>query len=266
MTRLAALQHLLTNVLEDTEHGKPWRLVYHALNTTNVVSFARLTQTQLESNFEWDPAGRTNWQNTRLDEGEIQTLVDIQEWIRSNKSALAADWVLKTPDQFAIFQNSPLPDPTGVGAAAQRAAVAIAPVVAVNLAPVVPITSLTAYGLKQDLKDFPEIKEHHYFNSWMDSVRTVAIMHNSDDPLDPAYVPATDIEIAIFRLHNTYMDADAAKMVKYPFGKTIIAAYKRTMDGQMTFKALTNEATGTTVRQINKNKIEGSSETDGCQP
>jgi hypothetical protein len=142
MTRLAALRHLLTDVLEDMEHGKPWRLVYHVLNTTNVVSFARLTPTQLEGDFEWDPAGRTNWQNTRLDEGEIQTLLDIQEWVQSNKNALTAGWVLKTLDEFAIFQNSLLPDPTGVGAAAQHAAQAMAPVAAANPAPVVPITSL----------------------------------------------------------------------------------------------------------------------------
>jgi hypothetical protein len=152
-----------------------------------------------------------------------------------------------------------------VGAAIQLAAAAIAPVAATNPTPVVPIISLMAYGLKRDLKDYPEIKERHYFSSWIDSVRMVAIMHNSDNPLDPAYVPATDIEIAIFRLDNTYMYAVAAKMVKYPSGKTIVAAYKRTMDGQMTFKALTNEATGTTVPN-QRNKIEGITETDGCQP
>jgi hypothetical protein len=54
------------------------------------------------------------------------------------------------------------------------------------------------------------------------------------------------------------MYAVAAKMVKYPSGKTIIAAYKRTMDRQMTFKALTNEATGTTVCQINETKLKES--------
>jgi hypothetical protein len=119
----------------------------------------------LEGDFEWDPAGGTNWQNTRLDEGEIETLVDIQEWIWSNKNALTADWVIKMPDEFAIFQNGLLPDPTGVSAAAQQAAAAIAPIATTNPTPVVPITSLTAYGLKRDLKDYPEIKERHDFNS-----------------------------------------------------------------------------------------------------
>jgi hypothetical protein len=93
------------------------------------------------------------------------------------------------------------------------------------------------------------------FNSWIDSVRTIAIMHNSDNPLDPTYVPVTDVEIAIFRLDKTYMYAVAAKMVKYPSGKTIVATYKRTMDGQLTFKALCDEATGSTVRQINETKL-----------
>jgi hypothetical protein len=54
MTRLAALLHVLTDVLEDTEHGKPWRLICHELNITNVVSFARLTRLQLATTFDFD--------------------------------------------------------------------------------------------------------------------------------------------------------------------------------------------------------------------
>jgi hypothetical protein len=165
----------------------------------------------------------------------------------------------KDPDNFAVFQNGLLPAPTGLGAAAQQQAIAaaanaanVAPVV--NPAPAIPITSLTSYGLKRDLKDYQEIKERHYFTSWIDLVRTVAIMHNSD-PLDKDYTPATDIEMAIFRLDNTYMYAVASKTVKYPSGKTIIASNKKTMDGQAVFKALTEEATGVMVRQINETKL-----------
>jgi hypothetical protein len=95
---------------------------------------------------------------------------------------------------------------------------------------VVPITSLTSYrlkrDLKRDLKDYPEIKECYMFNSWMDAVHTVAIMHNSDFPLDPDYVPVTDVEIAIFWLDKTYIYVVAAKMVNYPSGKTLVATYK----------------------------------------
>jgi hypothetical protein len=108
-----------------------------------------------------------------------------------------------------------------------------------------------AYGLKRDLKDYPEIKERHFFSSWIDSVRTIAVMHNSDNPLDRDYTPVTVVEMAIFRLDNTYMYVVASKTVKYPSGKTIIASHKKTMDGQAVFKALTTEATGVTVRQIN---------------
>jgi hypothetical protein len=255
MTRLAALKHVLTVVLEETEHGKPWRLIDHELNITNVVSFARLTREQLATEFEFDPAGGTAMQDVTLNEYEIDTLVDVQEWVRSNKDARTDDWLAKMTDDFAIFQNGLLPNPTGVAAAAQAVAAARPIPTVANPAPVVPITSLTSYGLKRDLKDYPEIKERHMFNSWIDSVRTIAIMHNSDNPLDSAYVPVTDVEIAIFRLDNTYMYAVAAKMVKYPSGKTIVASFKRTMDGQLTFKALTDEATGTTVRQINETKL-----------
>jgi hypothetical protein len=80
-------------------------------------------------------------------------------------------------------------------------------------------------------------------------------MHNSNHPLDKDYTPATDIEMAIFRLDNTYMYAVASKTVKYPSGKTIIASNKKTMDGQAVFKALNEEATGATVRQINETKL-----------
>jgi hypothetical protein len=73
--------------------------------------------------------------------------------------------------------------------------------------------------------------------------------------LDPLYTPGTPVEIAIFRFDNTYMYAVAAKTVKYLSGKTIIAMHKRTMDGQAVFKALTKEATGHTVRQINETKL-----------
>jgi hypothetical protein len=38
-------------------------------------------------------------------------------------------------------------------------------------------------------------------------------------------------------------------------GKTIIANHKKTMDGQAVFKALTDEATSTTVCQINETKL-----------
>jgi hypothetical protein len=51
MTRLATLKHMLTVILKETEHGKPWQLINHELN------FARLTCAQLESNFQYDPAG-----------------------------------------------------------------------------------------------------------------------------------------------------------------------------------------------------------------
>lgn len=226
MSRLAALQHVLTVVLEETENGKPWRLIRHELNITNVVSFARLTREQLATEFEFDPAGGTAMQEETLNESVIDTLVDVQEWVRSNKTARTADWLAQTTDDFAIFQNGLLPNPTGVAAAAQAVAAARPLAAVVNPAPVVPITSLTSYGLKRDLKDYPEIKERQMFNSWIDSVRTIAIMHNSDNPLDPTYVPVTDVEIAIFRLDKTYMYAVAAKMVKYPSGKTIVAAFK----------------------------------------
>jgi hypothetical protein len=215
MTRLAALLHVLTDVLEDTEHGKPWCLICHELNITNVVSFTCLTRLQLAMTFDFDPAGGMTYQAAMLDEAEIDTLADVQEWVCSNKHSLTADWLARTPDDFSLFQNGLLPSPTGVSAAAQTAA-APAPPPGGNPAPVVPITSLTSYGLKHDLKDYPEIKECYMFNSWMDAVRTVAIMHNSDNALDPDYVPVTDVEIAIFWLDKTYMYAVAAKMVKYP--------------------------------------------------
>jgi hypothetical protein len=256
MTRLDALQHLLTGVLEDDVHGKPWRLVHFKLNVMNVVTFARLERASFEEDFEHDPGRKAAYVATRLDDREIDTLVDLQEWVRSNKNTLTAEWSLKTPDDFTLFQNGLLPAPTGVAAAAHQQAVvnAPAPIVA-NPAPVVPITSLTSYGLKRDLKDYTEIKERHYFTSWMDSVRTVAILHNSDNPLDRDYTPVTAVEMAVFRLDNTYMYAVANKTVKYPSGKTIIATHKKTMDGQAVFKALNDEATGTTVRQINETKL-----------
>jgi hypothetical protein len=274
MTRLGALQRLLTEVLEDNVHGKPWRLVFHHLNVTNVATFARLDRASLEATFDWDPLGASgvNVVATTLDPHEVDTLVDMQEWIRTNRTSMTAEWILKVPDDFAIFQNGLLPAPTGIGAAAQQQAIANAAANAANAAPVanpapvIPITSLTAYGLKRDLKDYSEIKERHYFNSWIDGVRAVAVMHNSNHPLDPDYTPVTDIEMAIFRLDNTYMYAVASKTVKYPSGKTIIASHKKTMDGQSVFKALTTEATGVTVRQINETKLKDALENMDANP
>jgi hypothetical protein len=42
MTCLAAIQHLLTDVLKDNMHGKPWQLVCYKLNITKMVTFACL--------------------------------------------------------------------------------------------------------------------------------------------------------------------------------------------------------------------------------
>jgi hypothetical protein len=78
MTRLPTLKHMLTVILEETEHGKPWQLINHELNIGNVVSFARLTRAQLESNFQYDPAGGNNYQATVLNVYEIDNLVDMQ--------------------------------------------------------------------------------------------------------------------------------------------------------------------------------------------
>jgi hypothetical protein len=86
-----------------------------------------------------------------LDEAEIDTLVDTQEWVQSNKYALTANWLVKTPDDFSIFQNRLLPNPTCVSAAAQQQAAANIVGPTVNPAPVIPITSLLAYRLKHDL-------------------------------------------------------------------------------------------------------------------
>jgi cyclopropane fatty-acyl-phospholipid synthase-like methyltransferase len=133
-----------------------------------------------------------------LDNAEINILVDLQEWVSSNKNALTADWLIKMPNNVAIFQNGLLPNLTGVHAAAQHQAAATTAVCDANPAYVVPTTSLSAYRLKHDLKDYPEIKEHHFFNSWMDSDWTVAILHNNDNPSESAYVPVTDVEIAVF--------------------------------------------------------------------
>jgi hypothetical protein len=188
MTRLATQKRMLTVIFEETEH---WQMINHDLNIGNVVSFARLTRAQLERNVQYDPAGGNNYQATALNAYEIDNLVDMQERVKSNMHARTADWLAYTPDDFALFQNGLLPNPTGMAAAALVAAATVPPVVQVNPVPVVPLTSLTSYGLKRDLKDFPEIKERHLFKSWMDSVHTVAIMHNSDHPLDPLYTPGT---------------------------------------------------------------------------
>jgi hypothetical protein len=106
MKRLGALQRLLTEVLEVNVHGKPWALVFHHLNVTNVATFARLDRTSLEETFYWDPLGASGAivVATTLDAHEVDTLVDMQEWVRTNRNSMTAEWMLKDPDDFAIFR------------------------------------------------------------------------------------------------------------------------------------------------------------------
>jgi hypothetical protein len=69
-------------------------------------------------------------------------------------------------------------------------------------------------------------------------------MHNSSDPLDPMYMPQTDLEKTIFRLDNTFMYAVLLRTVKYSSGNTIVGKHKTTMDGQACFAELKEEANG----------------------
>jgi ribosomal protein L14E/L6E/L27E len=261
-TRYESLKHLMTDVLELTEHDKPWRLVHHHHKCNTLLAFDRLTEAQLCETFRWDPAKGTQLQDGVLDTPEVDELMDIQEWIRHNKFSLTADWVAKKPEDFALFTQGLIQGPAGIIVPATATGAAAA----ANPAPPVAITSLTAYGLKRDFKDYPEITQRHFFLPWADNVMTTAIMHNSSNPLDTNYVPVTDLEKAIFRLENTFMFAVFLKTVKYSSGKTIVAEHKKAMDGQAVYKALTEEATGTAVRQINEAKCQEMLKDMECSP
>jgi hypothetical protein len=265
--RSASLKRLLTVVLGLREDDKPWTLVHHHLKCNTLLAFDRLTTAQLSETFQWDPSKGSAPApvNTVLDPLEIDELRDIQEWIRFNKTSVTAEWVAKTPDDFALFTQSLIQGPTAIvlpTAAAQTAAASTT----TNPAPPVAITSLTAYGLKRDLKDYPDINQRHFYLDWINKVRTTAIMHNSSDPLDPMYMPQTDLEKAIFRLDNTFMYAVSLRTVKYSSGKTIVGKQKTTMDGQTCFAELNEEANGVAVRQINELKCQDALKDMDCDP
>jgi hypothetical protein len=262
-TRSESLKHLMTVVLDLTEHDKPWRLVHHHHKCNTLLAFDRLTEAQLCETFQWDPLKGKQMEDTVLDGPEVDELQDIQEWIRHNKMSLTADWVAKKPIHFAEFTQGLIQGPTGIILPTVQSAAAST---TANPAPPVAITSLTAYGLKRDLKDYAEITQRHFFLPWADNIMTTAIMHNSCNPLDPAYVPGTDLEKAIFRLDNTFMYAVFLKTVKYSSGKTILARFKKAMDGQAVYQALTEEATGTAVRQINETKCQKTLKEMDCDP
>jgi hypothetical protein len=261
--RSASLKRLLTVVLGLTEDDKPWMLVHYHIKCNTLLAFDRLTAAQLSETFEWTPSNATAAVDTVLDPPEIDELRDIQEWIRFNKTSVTADWITKTPDDFATFTQSLIQVPTAIIMATAATTTAAA---TVNPAPPVAITLLTAYGLKRDLKDYPDITQRHFYLDWVNKVRTTAIIHNSSDPLDSTYKPHTDMEKAIFRLDNTFMYAVLLRSVKYSSGKTIVGKHKLTMDGQACFAELTEEANGVAVRQINELKCQEALKDMDCDP
>jgi hypothetical protein len=65
--------------------------VFHHLHVTNVATFAWLERTSLEEAFEFDPNGATAYVPTTMDAQEIDQLVDLHEWIRTNRNAMTVE-------------------------------------------------------------------------------------------------------------------------------------------------------------------------------
>ena len=94
-TRSESLKHLLTVILGADEHDKPWMLIYEHHKCRTLLAFDRLSDAQLREDFDWDPAKGTTYQQTKLDQPEIDDLNDLKEWVRHNRTAVTADWLLK---------------------------------------------------------------------------------------------------------------------------------------------------------------------------
>jgi polyribonucleotide nucleotidyltransferase len=101
--------------------------------------------------------------------------------------------------------------------------------------------------MKRLYTDYKAINKRQFFTQWLKEVKVTAHTHDSVNPLNPAYVPATADEKAVFEADNAFMFNVATKTVKYPSGKTIIQKHLDDMDGQTTFAELTADAKGEVV-------------------
>jgi hypothetical protein len=261
-TRSESLKHLLTVVLGKTEDGAAYQLVVGHFKCQSPSDLTKLKEEEFYEAFPFVPNPGDSAIETTLARGEAMELLDMQEFIRSFKNGPIKDWKSTMEDEFLKFRDDMVDDTILVKAQAVTAAAAAAVAAAANPQPT-PTTGgatslLTAYKMKRLYTDYKAINKRQFFTQWLKEVKVTAHTHDSVNPLNPTYVPATADEKAVFEADNTFMFNVAAKTVKYSSGKTIIQKHLDDMDGQTTFAELTADAKGEVVAKINEMKLEDS--------
>jgi hypothetical protein len=250
------LKHLLTVALGKTEDGAAYQLVVGHFKCQSPSDLTKLKEEEFYEAFPFVPNPGDSAIETTLARGEAMELLDMQEFIRSFKNGPIKDWKSTMEDEFLKFRDDMVDDTILVKAQAVTAAAAAAVAAAANPQPT-PTTGgatslLTAYKMKRLYTDYKAINKRQFFTQWLKEVKVTAHTHDSVNPLNPTYVPATADEKAVFEADNTFMFNVAAKTVKYPSGKTIIQKHLDNMDGQTTFAELTANAKGEVVAKITK--------------
>jgi hypothetical protein len=241
-TRAAALKHLLTTVLNLTEADGPYVSIVTHHRCKSVAAFTKITVEQLGEKVQYKKRDGTTG-NITFATGEINDLLDLQEFIRSFKHDKIHDWLTDTAEDFIEFQDATVADPKA------------SPGSSVNT-PTKSGTGTAAYKMKRQYSDYREITKRHFFPAWEKELKITTLTHNCNNPLDATYVPQTPEEIEVFAHDQAFLMGVFIQKIKYPSGKTIIMRHLSDMDAQAAYAALKADATSEVVLQINKYKLE----------
>jgi hypothetical protein len=242
VTRAAALKHLLTVVVGAAETDGPYVSIVTFHRCKTLAAFSKLTAEQLSEKFQYKKRDGTTG-SVAFSTGEINDLLDLQEFIRSFKHDKNHEWMNDTAEDFIEFQETQVEEPKKGSQSTATVATSTG-------------STPKSYNMKRQYSDYREINKRHFFPSWEKELKITALTHNCNNPLNGKYVPTSPEEIEVFAHDQAFMMGVFIQKIKYPSGKTIISRFLSDMDAQKAYIALKSDATSEVVLQINEYKLE----------